>query len=140
MVKAIGSKEDMQDVIISFDDGVWAIFKPYRHGLGYQVEGLRNLYLMSKDNTPIFTLNSRLYRNGPQDDEYGIVDIDVSLTQQKVAEYWEEAKRYIIEKFFPNKEDHSVSDDSYWYSWVVVSKEGQFDLIRLSKGEMKLIH
>lgn len=99
MVQVIKVSEDGEDIIVEFDDGVWAVFKPYRHGLGYQVEGLRHLYLLSRNNEPLFTLNARLSRNGPKDDEHKIVFIDKSLTQQIVAEYWNKAKIFVTENF-----------------------------------------
>lgn len=139
MVQVIKATEDGEDVIVEFDDGVWAVFKPYRQCLGYQVEGLRHLYLLSKDNEPLFTLNSRLYRNGPKDDEYKIAFIDKSLAQQDVAKYWNEAKIFVTEKFHPDKNNFSVTDNEYWYRWVIVATEGWFDLARLCKGNMKIL-
>lgn len=139
MIEAIKSYEDGENVVVTFDDGVMAVFKPYRHGMGYQVEGLRHLCLLSKDNKLIFKLNSRLYRSGPEDNEHKIAFIDKSMIQQDVAKYWNKAKIFVTEKFHPDKNNFSVTDDDYWYRWVIVATEGGFDLARLCKGNMEVL-
>lgn len=128
-----------EDIEVVFDDGVSAIFEPYRHGSGYQIEGLRNFTLKNKSGI-ICKVNSRLYRSGPMNSENKIVEIH-SITQEKVAEYWQQSKDFVTNKFYPKGregENYKIHDDSYWYHWRVVT-EGWISLNLLKEGMMKKI-
>lgn len=125
-------------VVVKFKDGVFAIFVPYSHGIGYQIEGLRN-FILTKDDKILCKINSRLYRNGPQKDEHKIEILSSELTREDIVEYWEKAKDFITGKFYfkgKDGENYKFTDDKYWYLWRVAT-EGYFDLQHLKEGKME---
>lgn len=121
-------------IYVDFEDGHKMEFCPYRHGWGYQVEGLEFVRLY-QNGTKVFEYHSRLHRVGPQEDEHKIAFIDPSYTQIQVSEYWQSAKGFAHNAFWG---EDDKTNDSYWYAWVVTT-EGGFDLERLqqNKAEMK---
>lgn len=126
-------------VEVIFDDGNRAIFEPYTHGIGYQIEGLRTFTLIDENNNTLCKINSRLYRAGPMEDENKISEI-TNITPEKVAEYWKSAKDFVTSKFYPKGkegENYKIHDD-YWYHWRVVT-EGYFTYQYLKEGNMQKI-
>ena len=138
-IDAINTLTRGECVIVEFNDGNQAVFEPYRHGFGYQIEGLRTFILMNKNGDIICKVNVRLYYAGPQNDENKIVSIIAGMTQQKVAEYWEMARQFISSKFYPKgRDNYEIKDDKYWYHERVLN-EGYFSLQRLKEGKMEII-
>lgn len=129
-----------ENVVVEYGDGHKATFEPYRHGWGYQVEGLQHFLLYCGDRR-VLQLNSRLYRAGPGKDEHCIVFLDPSYTQQQVAAYWDAAKKWLNENYL-EKSSHASEDPpeikDLWYPWVVVSA-GWLDLDALCEGRGKIL-
>lgn len=120
------------DVQVSFDDGTDAYFQPYRHGWGYQVEGLRCFYLI-RDNKKIVQYDARLHYSGPQEDEHKLVLNVERLSNQQIAEYWRKAKEFAFVQYRPNKWDSDEGmNEKHWYAWIVTHK-GWIDLENLEK-------
>lgn len=138
-IEAIDILIDGESVIIRFINGIEAIFEPYRHGFGFQIEGLRMFILQNKNGEILCKVNSRLYYAGPQEDEHKIVSMAKGWSQKKVAEYWGVARQFISSKFYPKgRDNYDIKDETYWYHERVVH-EGYFDLERLKKAEMKYL-
>lgn len=139
-VEAINTSTRGECVMVEFKDGNQTIFEPYRHGFGFQIEGLRTFTLTNKKGDVICKVNARLYYSGPQDDEYKIVSMTDGLTQKKVAEYWETARQFISSKFYPKgRDNYEIKDETYWYH-ERVAHEGYFYLQRLKEGKMKFVN
>ncbi len=127
--------EDGEAVAVEFDDGHKAIFVPYRHGWGYQVEGLRHFFLYRGEGE-VAAYDSRLHRAAPLEDEHRLVHATDGYTPQRIAEYWAAARSYLQEEYF-NKpfEDGREKPEELWYAWRVVAAEGGMDLERLQRGQ-----
>jgi len=139
-IEAIKTSISGECVVVEFKDGNQAIFEPYRHGFGFQIEGLRTFILTDKKGDTICEINARLYYAGPQEDEYKIVLIADGLTQKKVAEYWETARQFISSKFYPKgRDNYEIKDETYWYHERVVH-EGYFYLQELKEGKMGFVN
>lgn len=129
--KAVKKVENGSELVhVYFEDGHKMEFCPYRHGWGYQVEGLEFVRLYGAD-VKVFEYHSRLHRCGPQEDEHKIALINPDYTQQQVSEYWQSAQGFIHNAFWG---EGDKTDDAYWYAWRVTS-EGGFDLERLQQGK-----
>ena len=124
------------DIYIEFENGFIAIFEPYAHGFGYNVEGLRRFHL-KKDNDIICTYNDRLYYMGPQEDEHKIVALDNAYTQQQIASYWRAARDYLNKEYYNKPE--KKRNLKLWYPYRIVCFEGESSLSDLEKGEAKMI-
>ncbi len=141
IVNPINVREHGSLVIVEFDNGINARFTPYRHGFGYQIEGLCTFELLQNEEI-LFRYNSRLYRCGPQDDEHCVSEMKEGMTQEMAAEYWKKARNFVVSKFYPNGregENYKITDTSYWYPWRVVVSEGYYDLERLTQGKCKIL-
>ena len=136
-MKVLEVKIQGELVKVSFDDGHQAVFEPYRHGFGYQVEDLRQ-FLLYQGERLVCRYNARLYRCGPQKDEHRIVTIVDGYTPQRVAEYWRAAKHHLNEECFekPYREGRECPEES-WYPWIV-TREGWQDVERLEEGKTSL--
>lgn len=136
----IDSYSESEKVVVKFEDGINAVFVPYSHGIGYQIEGLRNFFLVKNGQT-LCEVNSRLYRCGPLDDEHKVKTLSPEITLKDVTEYWEKAKDFVTGRFYPkgkSGENYKITDDKFWYQWRVVT-EGYFDLQRLKEGKMEIL-
>ena len=124
-------------VVVSFDDGHRAVFEPYTHGFGYQVEGLRHFFLYNGEQM-VCQYDSRLYRCGPQEKEHRVASIADGYTSQRIAEYWRTASQHINEEYFekPHRENRE-SPKELWYPWIVTS-EGWQDVRVLEEGRTSL--
>jgi hypothetical protein len=130
------SKSVRNVALVEFSDGHAARFEGYTHGLNYQIEGLRTFKLLYRGHE-VFVYNSRLYRAGPMEDENRIVSIDPQYTQQRVASYWKEARRYLKLEYLDSPK--SRERDQLWGPWRIVCGEGWLDFAALSEGRAKLL-
>ena len=131
-VKTMGRK-----VVFLFDDQHRAVFEPYSHGIGYQVEGLMAFSLFSGDEL-VCRYNARIHYSGPRSDEHMIVRIEQGYTPQCVASYWKSAKDHIHREYYekPLAKD-CEGPEELWYPWMVAT-QGWLDLKMLEEGKTKL--
>ncbi len=133
-IKVVG-----EDVVIEFEDGHRAVFMPYRHGFGYQVEGLMHFTLFNRDDK-VFEWHGRLYRAGPAAGEHRIAFVSDDYTQESVAAYWRVAKTHIHDEYFKKPFDADTEHpEELWYPWKVVCTEGGFDLQKLEGGDAEFL-
>lgn len=129
-------------VMVIFEDGHRAIFMPYTHGLGYQIEGLQGFRLFDPDKMMVCEYNGRFYRMGPCENEHKLVLLAEGYTQQGVAAYWESAVSHIHNLFWQvdaQEEGENESDHDFWYVWRVTSEGIMFGLTRLKEGKLELL-
>jgi len=119
------------DVTVLFQDGHKAIFEPYSHGFGYQVEGLRRFVLKNEDDETVVIVNGRLHRCGPMGDEGKIAQLGKGYTVQDIVKYWSGAREGIIEL-------EKGDNDKYWYPWILTGK-GWIYIDSLKKGIMGMV-
>ncbi len=118
-------REDGELVVVTFDDGHRAVFEPYTHGFGYQIEGLRHFFLYYGEQL-VCQYNSRLHRCGPSKEEHRVITIADGYTPQRIAEYWRAASNYVDEEYFekPYREKRKCPE-KLWYPWKVIGEGGQ---------------
>jgi len=129
-VKEVYTYGDIVHVV--FTDNHTAVFEPYTHGYGYQVEGLRRFHL-KQGTTIVCTFNGRLYRSGPRDDEDQLVKLASGYTQQQAASYWEAARKYLNKEYFEKSE--KKREQRLWYPWMLVCTEGGQYFHQLMEGK-----
>lgn len=137
MSKVTEIKCQDDNVIVQFDDGHRLTFVPYSHGFGYSVEGLRGLRL-EKDGEAVCIYYARLHRTGPQPDEHKLALLADGYTQQRVSEYWNEARAETERRFRPGGWMADHRDDHWWYAWML-TREGWIDLDRLENGTAEMV-
>lgn len=124
--------EQNEDVRVTFSDGYVAVFEPYSHGFGYQVEGLRcfRLYL---GNDEVAVYDARLHREGPREDEHKLRHLDESCTLETVVAHWQAAREYIHEEYFEKPYQGGLEHPKeLWYPWKL-TREGWQDIAELQE-------
>jgi len=134
MAEAIESREIGGCVVVEFDDGMQTTFHPYRHGFGYQIEGLRRFTIVDKDGNMMVEYNARLYYSGPREDEHQFVQMADGWTKARIVEYWEKARKFCNELFWGEggQKLGREPNDKWWYHWRV-TMEGWIDLDKLRR-------
>lgn len=139
-VKNVRANSDM--VMVDFQDGHRAVFSPYTHGFGYQIEGMREFELLDREETKVCEYNGRLYRVGPAEDEFKLVLLSEGYTQQGVAAYWRSATSHIHNLFWRVDQEgdgRGETNQDFWYVWRVTSEGWMFGLTELEKGKLELV-
>jgi hypothetical protein len=117
-------------VVIRFSDGLRAIFLPYSHGFGYQIEGLQRFGIEDAYGKLLVEYDARLYRCGPQENEHKIVHMEEGWSIPRIVAYWEAAKKYCAKLFYGKTGFPEIGvepNQEWWYVWRV-TQEGWIDL------------
>jgi hypothetical protein len=127
-------------VIVTYSDGIMAVFEMYAHGIGYSIEGLRHFALQHNGQEPFFIYDGRLYRCGPCDDENVIRRQPENYDQRIAASYWVAADNWLQANYY-KKLSHNSSrdkplDDLYWFPWRLICCEGCMDRDRMAEGKI----
>ena len=135
VVTSVTSRHDT--AYFDFADGHRAAFEGYSHGFGYQIEGLRT-FCLYRGSEKVVQYDSRLYREGPREDENRFVFVADGYTLEMIIGYWEAAKNYVHNEYFakPYAEGRK-GDEDLWFPWMV-AKQGWVDLMLMKEGHIPL--
>lgn len=126
-----------ESATIEFEDGHRVVFEGYSHGFGYQVEGLRHFFLFNGEEQ-VVQYDSRLRRVGPSEDEHRFVQVAEGYDLERIAAYWEAARKYLNDEYFEKPyQSGTEGDPNLWFPWKV-SGEGWMDLSAIKEGRKEL--
>lgn len=126
-----------ESATFEFDDGHRVIFEGYSHAFGYQTEGLRHFFLFNGEEQ-VVQYDSRLRRVGPSEDEHRFVQVAEGYDLERIASYWEAARKYVNDEYFEKPyRSGTKGDPNLWFPWKV-SGEGGMDLASIKEGRKEL--
>ncbi len=134
IVASVSMRRDQ--AVFEFEDGHRAVFDPYSHGFGYQIEGLRHFSLYNGEEQ-VVQYNSRLYYAGPMDDEHKFVQVTDGYTIERIVDYWTAAKEYINNKYNEAREEGEEAAGKLWLAWMV-GTQGGIDLYSIKEGRVPI--
>lgn len=134
VVTSVSMRRDQ--AVFEFEDGHKAVFDPYSHGFGYQIEGLSHFFLYNGEEQ-VVQYDSRLYRSGPTDDEHKFVQVADGYPIERIVEYWMAAKEHINNKYNEAREEGEEAAGKLWLAWMV-GTQGWIDLRMIEKGQISL--
>lgn len=135
IVTSVSTRDDC--AIFLFEDGHRVIFEGYKHGWGYQIEGLRRFRLFEGEEQ-VVQYDSRLRRVGPSDGEHQFVQVSEGYDRELIVSYWEAARTYInLEYLERPSEEGREGDPDLWFPWRIAS-EGWNDLRAIKEGQKEL--